>query len=137
LNRLVQLRIGSWIAVLGWAATIVFLSSLSGKQIQEIAPNLADKVAHFSAFVVGGVLLAVALRLNTAWTWLRIVLVAVLALCVFGAVDEYHQLHTPNRSGGDLGDWIADALGSIAGAIATSLLYARIARQVAPAPAGD
>jgi VanZ family protein len=137
LNRLPLLRIGSWIAVLGWAATIVYLSSLSGDQIEEIAPNLADKVAHFSAFLVGGVLLAVALRLSTAWTWLRIVVVTVLALSAFGAADEYHQLHTPNRSGADLGDWIADALGSIAGAVATSLVYARFARKAAPAPAAD
>lgn len=123
--------------MLGWAATIVYLSSLSGDQIEEIAPNLADKVAHFSAFLVGGVLLAVALRLSTAWTWLRIVVVTVLALSAFGAADEYHQLHTPNRSGADLGDWIADALGSIAGAVATSLVYARFARKAAPAPAAD
>ena len=32
-------------------------------------------------------------------------------------LDEFHQLFTPGRSGGDVGDWIADTFGAFCGVL--------------------
>ena len=126
------LRLVSWFAVAAWALGIFILSSMSGTQIEEInVLDVWDKAAHFSAFAVGAVLLALALRWSTAWSWPRITLAAIVAISVFGATDEWHQLYTPHRSGADVGDWTADTLGAIAGA---ALIHARHRFKNRPAP---
>ena len=131
------LRLASWIAVAGWALGIFILSSLSGKKIEEMnAFEISDKAAHFGAFAVGAVLLACALRWNTAWHWPRIACISIAAISLYGASDEWHQLYTPHRSGGDLADWTADALGAIAGAAATAFSHARHQLKNRPAPHG-
>ena len=128
------LRLASWIAVAAWALGIFILSSMSGTEISEInVLDIWDKAAHFSAFAVGAVLLALALRWNTAWSWLRVTLTAIVAISIFGATDEWHQLYTPHRSGADVGDWTADTLGAIAGA---TLIHARHRFTNRPAPRG-
>lgn len=132
-----QLRLASWIAVVGWALGIFILSSFSGKKIEEMnAFELSDKVLHFGAFAVGAVLLTLALRWNTEWSWPRIVIVAAVAISLYGATDEWHQLYTPHRSGGDIADWTADALGAITGAAAAAFSHARYSLKNRPAPHG-
>jgi VanZ family protein len=137
LNRTTFLVAASWFAVLAWAMTIFILSSMSGQEIQEMAPSFWDKGAHFIAFAAGAVALTVALRVSTFWSWRRVVVVAIVALSAFGAADEYHQRFTPGRTGADVHDWMADTLGAAAGAVATYLIYGRFSRKSAPAPAGD
>jgi VanZ family protein len=127
----------SWFAVILWASTIYCLSSLSGPEIEQIGVRLWDKAAHFLAFFTGAVLLTSALRFSTAWSWLWIGVLAGLAIAIFGATDEYHQLFTPNRSGGDLLDWLADALGGIVGVTFTILTHACFQRSNRPAPTGN
>lgn len=127
----------SWLAVILWASTIYYLSSLSGNEIEKIGVHLWDKAEHFLAFFTGAVVLTCALRFSTGWTWLRIGLVGALAIAGYAATDEYHQLYTPNRSGGDLLDWLADALGGTLGAAFTILIYALCQRSNRPAPAGN
>ena len=130
------LRILAWWGVGIWATAITILSSMTPPQIEEIAPfQLWDKAAHFSAFLAGGINLALALCWSTGWSWKRVFVVAAGALCVFGAVDEIHQLYTPNRFGADVFDWSADALGSLTGALLTVFVYARNFRPPRPAPA--
>ena len=130
------LRVLAWWGVGIWAAAITALSSMTPPQINEIAPfEIWDKAAHFSAFLAGAVNLALALCWSTAWPWKRVVIFTVIAISVFGAVDEIHQLFTPNRSGADPYDWLADALGGITGALLTALLYARYFSPPRPAPA--
>jgi VanZ family protein len=105
-------------------------------QIEEFAPfQMWDKAAHFSAFLAGAVNLALALCWSTGWSWKRVVVVTATALCVFGAVDEIHQLYTPNRFGADVFDWSADTLGALTGALLTVLVYARYFCPPLPAPA--
>ncbi len=98
--------------------------------------DVSDKVLHFGAYAVGALALALALRWNTAWSWPRIVRVSVVAISLYGATDEWHQLYTPHRSGGDLADWTADALGAIAGAIAGAFLHAHYQLKNRRAPLG-
>jgi VanZ family protein len=131
-----QIR-ASWLAVILWASTIYYLSSLSGKEIERLGIDLWDKAAHFIAFFTGAVVLTCALRFSTGWTWLRIGLSGALAIAGYAATDEYHQLYTPYRSGGDLLDWLADALGGILGTASTILTYALVQRSNRPAPAGN
>ncbi|MFY8215032.1 MAG: VanZ family protein [Chthoniobacterales bacterium] len=94
----------------------------------------ADKVAHFGLFFVGAFILAAAMRRSFHWSpWIIIICVTVL-MSALGAVDEWHQLHTPGRSGGDLGDWIADSLGGIGGAIALYAWHGFVRLIVRPRP---
>lgn len=106
-----------WMALLCWAGTILYLSSLSPDELPDIAFDLWDKFNHFAAFTVGGILAAVALRAtfpNTSAT--RAFVAAVLLIASFGVLDEALQTLTPGRVGADPADWTADALGANAGA---------------------
>jgi VanZ family protein len=87
-----------------------------------------DKAAHFIAFASGAPAIVCLLRWSTRWSWKRIALTAAAIISFYGASDEYHQLYTPHRSGADVGDWTADTLGGIAGAIGTIFLYGRLER---------
>ncbi len=139
MNRTVPqwLRVLAWIGVAIWATAITVLSSMTPPQIEEIAPfQVWDKAAHFAAFLAGGINLTLALSWSTTWSWKRVVRFALVALAVFGAVDEIHQYFTPNRNGADPLDWTADALGALAGTLLTVLIYARYFRPRDPAPAG-
>ena len=49
--------------------------------------------------------------------WLALA-VTVLFCTLVGVFDEWHQLHVPGRSGGDVGDWLADTLGGVFGTLA-------------------
>ena len=131
------LRILAWSGVGIWAATITTLSSMTPPQLEDIAPfQMWDKAAHFSAFLAGAVNLTLALCWSTGWSWKRVIVFTSVALCVFGAVDEIHQLFTPNRTGADPYDWSADTLGSLTGALLTVLVYARYFSTPRPSPAG-
>ncbi len=118
-----------------WAVLIVFLSSLSGPQVNQLNVfELWDKAAHFIAFAVGAALVAFALRISTKWSWSRIAIFASLAVSIFGALDEWHQLYTPKRSGADVADWVADTLGAVVAVTITRFLYVRSQRKNRPAP---
>ena len=120
-----------WLAALGWAGVVLWLSSLTLDELPRTAFLAGDKFNHFIAFAVGGWLTASALRLSRPQASVagRIVL-AVLLVAAFGALDEALQTFTPGRTGGDLYDWIADFLGAIAGALSTLTTHARLERFV-------
>lgn len=91
---------------------------------------LWDKANHFLAFTLGGWLAAAALRLSRPASPTPVALIAaVVLIAAFGVVDETVQEYTPGRSGGDLYDWIADALGATAGALLTLPTLRRISRR--------
>lgn len=123
----------AWAAVLMWLAGIFYLSSLTGPQVARINVfRIWDKAAHFVAFGVGAGLLHWALACSTPWTWRQVAFSSVLGLSVFGALDEWHQLYTPKRSGADPADWAADTLGAI---VAVLLMRFVSRRLQAKAPA--
>jgi VanZ family protein len=107
-----------WLALLCWAGGILWLSSLAPRELPEAAFLAWDKINHLLAYTVGGWLAASALRLArpAAPVAGRIVL-AIAAIAAFGILDEMLQMLTPGRTGGDIGDWIADVLGAVAGAL--------------------
>lgn len=112
--------IALWTALLCWACAILWLSSLSPNELPDAAFAFWDKLNHFAAFGVGGWLAASALRVSRPHARPATVLIlAVVLVAAFGVLDEAVQTLTPGRAGGQLGDWIADALGATAGAMLT------------------
>jgi len=84
-----------------------------------------DKLYHFIEYAILGGLLAWAFVkaapsvVPSQWIWC---LAAVISM-LYGASDEWHQTFVPGRDA-TLADWVADALGSIAGVLAV-YLYAK------------
>ena len=109
-----------WLPPTLWAILVVISSSVPLPPIN--APPGADKGVHIVLYLVLGFLSGRALlRGKTARVWHLLVL--VLGLFAFGALDEVHQLWIPGRTA-DPVDWAADAAGSVAG-IAASVALTR------------
>jgi len=120
-----------WGALLAWAAGILWVSSMTRQELPEAAFLFSDKFNHFVAFAVGGWLAASARRLSRPLGNVpRQLVLAIILVAAFGAIDEAFQTFTPGRTGGDLYDWIADFLGAIAGALLTLVTHARLERFV-------
>lgn len=131
-----RISIVCWLGALLWAGAIFYLSSKTGHELAQMAPfAFWDKAAHAIAFAAGAVPVTLALRLSVSWPWKKVLLVSIALVSLYGIADEIHQLWTPFRSGGDVGDWLADTLGAILGALAAAFLYARSSRTHLPAPA--
>jgi VanZ family protein len=97
----------SWGPAAVWAAFLFLLSSRPTLPVQ--MDNGLDKVAHFGAYLIlGGLLTFGSERLHLS-SWF-----AVLLGFSYGAIDEIHQSYVPGRYA-SVGDWIADALGTLAG----------------------
>jgi len=110
---------------------------MTGPEIEKLDITFWDKAAHFVAFFAGGIALVIALRWSTRLTWPVLSLTAYVVLSTYGIADEIHQMFTPNRTGADLLDFAADALGAAAGVIFTSTIYAFIQRKSSRTPATD
>lgn len=120
-----------WAALLSWACVILYLSSLTPKELPESAFLFWDKLNHFAAYAVGGWLATSALGVSRPQSTGRSVLIsAVLLIAAFGVLDEALQTLTPGRSGADLDDWLADVIGAAVGA-----WLARLTRRHRPAAA--
>lgn len=126
-------RIFCWLAVIFWAGTIFFLSTLSGNEVDKLNTlHWWDKALHFIAFSAGGVVVAFTLCRTRDWGWKKVVLITTILISAYGWSDEWHQQWTPGRSAKDVGDWTADTLGGAAGAL---LLVSCYARRYRPSPA--
>ena len=108
-----------------WLIGLWVLSSLPGDDVQLPSFPGADKLAHMVFFAVGGALLALSLRSGRNWKRRRVIWAVLLAMAVIGALDEFHQLHTVNRSGADPFDWLADCVGGFLGAVVIGWFYVR------------
>ena len=126
-HRLAIALFVSWLLVIAWIGTIWFLSSRSGEELSGymIAIPNWDKICHFIAFSAGGAAFAFAIRLTWKLSFGRAIVISILAVALYGAIDEWHQTYTPGRSGADLYDWIFDLLGAVVGSFFMLTLYAR------------
>ncbi|MEO8206504.1 MAG: VanZ family protein [Chthoniobacterales bacterium] len=121
-----------WIAFILWMGTVWALSSLTPKEMPPVPMwEGADKVAHFILFMAGACVLCMALRASVSWRWLVVILVSIVVVSLYGATDEYHQLYTVGRSGADVGDWIADSAGAVAGSVLIIFVYGLCERKKA------
>src|SRR5712671_652408 len=122
-------NIRAWLPAILWAGTIFFLSAQSA--LPPIAPSVPnfDKVEHFGAYGLLGILVIDAVRRSSTLTLPKAVLVAILITSAYGASDEFHQRFVPNRSC-DVWDWTADTIGGILG-VAVYAAYESRRRQKA------
>jgi len=109
-----------------WAA-LIFLLSHQPQPLGRLTlfPH-ADKLAHATAFGILAWLTARAVR-AAGWGAVRILVAAVLAASLYGAIDEWHQSFVPGRDP-DPWDWAADTGGALAGAAAAVGLPRRKSR---------
>ena len=111
-----------WFALACWAATMLWLSSLTPQELPDAAFLAWDKINHFLAYAVGGWLAAVALRLSRPpMPVANQIIGAIILIASVGVIDAGLQPITPGRTGGSIGDWGADILGAAAGALASTL----------------
>jgi VanZ family protein len=106
-----------WLPVVLYAALIFVGSSIPGDAVQ-LKITLHDKLIHATEYAGFAFLLGRAFGARRWW-------LAILVGVAFGVSDEFHQTFTPHRSGNDLGDITADAIGSTIGALAAKLLRPR------------
>lgn len=109
---------GASTARFGWIwpvaiAALIFAASSRSTVAGPRIPHF-DKVVHFSVYGLLGTLVC---RQGRGW---RGAAVAIVAVSVYGATDEWHQSFVPGRST-ELADWIADT----AGAAVAAVLYTR------------
>lgn len=103
----------------GWGpallcAALIFLAS-SRPTIPVPLERGTDKLAHFVAYSVFGFALGHA-RFHSGIPFAAAAVIGAL----YGLSDELHQSFVPGRSA-ELGDWVADALGVLAGLFAYHL----------------
>ncbi len=111
-----------WGLVVAWAAVILLSTSIPGPALPS-GPEGSDKVVHFGAYAVLGVLvIRAALAHGAALT--RTMALSLAGIALFAAVDEWHQGLVPQRFP-DLADWVADVAGATFGAGSTVLLTLR------------
>ncbi len=103
----------AWGLFLAWCAGLWFISNQPATVPPAFSIPFLDKVQHFVFFAAGGFLLAFALTRSGAGRKITLTTLTVMAL--LGFLDEWNQLTVEGRSGGDVGDWIADVLGTAAG----------------------
>ena len=80
--------------------------------IEKIEP-LIRKLAHFSEYVVGGMLF-ISLFLTYDWPEKKQIIISILLGIWYAILDEIHQLFVPDRSGNII-DICIDSLGIIFG----------------------
>ena len=116
-----------WLPPVLWAIVVVISSSVPLPAIA--APPGTDKGVHGILYFVLGFLSGRALLLGkTARVWHLLVL--VVGLLAFGALDEVHQLWIPGRTA-DPRDWVADTGGSVVGIMASVALTRASSRRAA------
>ena len=115
-----------WAPSLLYMALIFAVSSL--KQPPLPMPKFEwltiDKLYHFIEYAILGILLAWAfVKAKPSVVPSKLIWLTAAALSIlYGASDEWHQTFVPGRCA-TLADWVADALGSIAGVLAVYLYY--------------
>lgn len=99
----------AWRALLfAWMTTIFILSAQSSLPTPALFSG-QDKLEHFLAYGLLGLLLSRSLRPMRVETWQRIFLITALTT-LYGISDEYHQSFVPGRDVSAL-DVLADSVG--------------------------
>lgn len=114
----------SAILALVYAALIFWISSKSNP-FPFLPSGLFthDKLVHALEYTALGALLRGAFA-GTRLGPRGALAAAIVVASLYGATDEWHQLHVPNRSC-DVRDWIADTAGASAGAMLAAAFLRR------------
>ena len=89
--------------------------------------GFGDKVNHFLAYFVLAVLIYLALiyQRKSKFLFEKAAIATIVIGLFYGAVDELHQLYVPGRYA-EIMDWVADALGTLAGVAVISFLIKKL-----------
>ncbi len=145
-KRKIKLR---WVPLLLWMSMIFILShqdatrssQLSGGLMIAVMDALKElyrgisiepetlhfvlrKGAHFTAYLVLGVLAAYAKKPEGRKEWIRILIICIL----YAAGDEYHQTFIPGRSG-EYRDVLIDSAGSVTGILFYAVTFNLLKRR--------
>ena len=104
-----------WLPVIAYMAMLFGLSSIS--KLPEPPGQISFYEVHVAAYVVLALLTSRALakgRLRNVTA--RVAWGAILISALYGVSDEYHQRFVPGREF-DVFDMVADAIGSVIGAV--------------------
>jgi len=98
-------------------ALISYMSSVPAANLPDLGIVGADKFAHFSEFLVLGILLTRAmlgqsLKISLSWTIVLSIIIAIF----YAAIDEWRQVLIPGRQV-DIFDFLADAAGIVLGTL--------------------
>jgi len=97
---------------------VTWLSPKPSSYFPKVELPEADKIVHIALFATGAFFASGAMLVSFSELPLKVAFGLIVALIsVFGVLDEFHQLFTPGRSGGDVGDWIADRFGAFCGVL--------------------
>jgi len=133
-----------WAIAILWVAFIFTLSSQVAEQSKSLSTGITKliidvieyfnpdasisiaqlnhqirKAAHFSAYLILGILISTALRKSGVRGFSCLAL--SLAICIFFAItDEIHQLYVPGR-GGQVMDVLIDSAGAAVGIVLTKI----------------
>ncbi|HEY7089178.1 MAG TPA: VanZ family protein [Tepidisphaeraceae bacterium] len=108
-----RLRLAAIVTAVYWLG-ILTLTHLPPTRLPET--HVSDKLEHFVAYFILGILLWTTLRLlRPQWPISRITLIVVPILLAYGALDELTQPWSHRTC--SLYDWYADASGAAAAAI--------------------
>lgn len=86
----------------------------------ELLQPVVRKLAHFTLYMVGGVLIVI-MFLQFKESIQQTKLLSFLLGTIYAVTDEIHQIFVPGRSG-EIGDVIIDSSGVLTGVIIISLL---------------
>lgn len=106
-----RIKLLRWLPAIIWAAVIFWCSSRSTSPIPLIPIPHADKGIHFTEFFILCYSICHAQE-PSGQNFRRIMWRAVLMTSVYGALDEYHQSFTPERTP-EVADWMADTAGAV------------------------
>lgn len=122
-----------WFGAVGlWFAILFVLSSISLSLPSVPKITYIDKFEHALYFAAGSTCFHLGLRLlKPQRRFLFALCLTVLFCALVGAFDEFHQTFTPNRSGNDPGDWLADIIGGFLGSFTGTFLFSRLKPKVA------
>jgi len=96
-----------WIAATLWAVLIEVLTSWPSPPTFG-APAGSDKAAHMALYAVFAYLVLRAVRVGKPTP--KSMILTLIALAVWAALDEVHQLRIAGRTA-SVGDWVGDVMG--------------------------
>lgn len=105
-----------------WAAFILLLTSIPGSDIPQVgflSFRGSDKLVHATMYAIFA-LLATHSLLRAGRPLRQVVVMVILGIALFAAMDEWHQQFIPGRSM-DLFDWLADLSGATIGILAGAM----------------
>lgn len=93
---------------------LLLATSLPSSSVPSL--SVSDKLQHFFAYAVLGLLFFLSLCIQKKYpmTRTKIIISAILVLLTYAAFDELHQMLIPGRFC-EFYDWIANAAGTFAG----------------------